>query len=154
MGFDFTGFGSVADLAKTIVDRVAPQKMSEADRAQTQIGLQQLLTERDNTVDQSRRDVIVAELNQGDNYTKRARPTIVYVGLVFIGLVHVVFPMAAAFGSLAPGAEGIVLPAISLPTEFWWTWGGVTGAYSIGRSAEKRGVKNKLVGMITGAGGI
>jgi len=147
MEIDLTGIGSVANAAKAIANKFLPDKMSEADKAQAQLGIQGLLTERDNTVDKSRRDIIVAELNQGDNYTKRARPTIVYGGLVFIGLVHVVFPMLKAFFQ-------IDTPEISLPSEFWWTWGGVTGAYSLGRSAEKRGVKNKLVGAITGMGGI
>lgn len=147
MGIDFTGIGSVADAAKTIVNKLLPDKMSEAEKATAQLGIQQLLTARDNTLDQARRDVIVAELNQGDNYTKRARPTIVYGGLVFIGLVHVVFPMVAAF-------TNITTPDLALPPEFWWTWGGVTGVYSLGRSAEKRGVKNKLVGAVTGVGGL
>lgn len=144
---DLTGLGSVANAAKTIVNKFLPDKMSDADRAQAELGIQELLTQRDNTVDAARRDVIVAELTQGDNYTKRARPTIVYAGLAFVGLVHVVFPIANAL-------TGIAAPDITLPAEFWWTWGGVTGVYSLGRSAEKRGTKNKLVGMATGFGGV
>ena len=144
---DLTGLGSVADFAKTVVNKFKGDKMSEAEQAQAQLGVQELVAQRDITLDNARRDIIVAELNQGDNYTKRARPTIVYGGLVFICLVHVVFPMLKAFFQ-------IDTPEISLPSEFWWTWGGVTGAYSLGRSAEKRGVKNKLVGMATGMGGI
>jgi len=147
MEIDLTGIGSVANAAKAIANKFLPDKMSEADKAQAQLGIQGLLTERDNTVDKSRRDIIVAELNQGDNYTKRARPTIIYAGLVFIGLVHVVFP-------ILKGLLQINTPELTLPSQFWWSWSGVSGIYALGRSAEKRGVKNKLVGMITGSGGL
>lgn len=79
----------------------------------------------------SRSKVLVAELQQSDKYTKRARPSIIYVGLFVIVFNYVlVQPIMALFGH--PDFVPINLPAL-----FWATWGGITGTYSIGRSLEK-----------------
>lgn len=143
MGFDLTGIGSVADAAKTIANKFFPDKMGDGERAKAELELQKILSERDNKLADSKKAVMVAELNQSDQYTKRARPTIIYAGLVFIFMVHVLFPiMFVCFGK--------ELPKLTLPEQFWWAWGGVCSVYAIGRSAEKGGAKNKLIGMITG----
>lgn len=143
MAFDLTGIGSVADAAKTIANKFFPDKMGDGERAKAELELQKILSERDNKLAESKKEIMVAELNQGDNFTKRARPMIIYSGLAFIFLVHVFFPIAyVAFGNEAP--------ELSLPTDFWFAWGGCCSVYTIGRSAEKGGAKNKLVGMITG----
>lgn len=92
---------------------------------------------------QAKERVIVAELNQGDNYTKRARPTIIYAGL------FIIFANWLASAVAAIGWPAVDLPP--LPTELWVTWGAVTGTYAIGRSAEKRGVGNGLTRAITGS---
>ena len=64
------------------------------------LAVETLLQKRDSEVEQTIRAelgakerVLVAELNQGDNYTKRARPTVVYAGLLFIGINYVLFPI-------------------------------------------------------------
>ena len=82
-------------------------------------------------------------MNQGDSYTKRARPTIVYSGLLFIFFVHVLFPMVSWFKSTT-------LPELALPTEFWWAWTGVYSIWIVGRSTEKNGISNKVTSLITG----
>ena len=81
--------------------------------------------------------IIVAELNQSDNYTKRARPTVIYAGLAFITWNYCVAP-ALGWGSFP------------LPQEFWLGWSGIVATYSIGRSAEKRGTRDKLTGNPVG----
>lgn len=144
MGIDLTGIGSVADFASTLVKRVFPPKMTDAEKATAQIRLQDMLEKRESSLIDAQKSIIVSEMQQGDNFTKRARPTLVYCGLLFIFLVHVLFPIAAFF-------TGKPMPAsLGLPPEFWWAWSGVCGAWIIGRSAEKRGVTGKLVNMITG----
>ncbi len=143
---DFTGIGSVADAARTIVNKFLPDKMGDGERAKAELQLQKLLSKRDTAVVESKKAVLVAELNQSDNYTKRARPTVVYAGLVFIFIVHVLFPIVAF-------CCGNDLPELTLPKEFWIAWGGICSVWVIGRSAEKRGVKNKVVNLITGSGG-
>ena len=140
---DLTGLGSVADAAKTIVNKFLPDKMGDGEKAKAELELQALLADRDKAVLEAKKTVMVAELNQSDVYTKRARPTIVYSGLFFIFLVHVVFPiMSYVFG----GQPHVV----DLPEQFWWAWGGLCSVYAVGRTAEKNGAAGKVVSTITG----
>ena len=143
MGLDLTGIGSVADFAGTLVKRFFPPKMTDAEKAQAQVQIQEMVEKRVASLVDAQKSIIVSEMQQADNYTKRARPTLVYAGLFFIFLVHVLFPIAAFFTSKP-------MPTVSLPAEFWWAWSGVCGVWVLGRSAEKRGAANKLVNMITG----
>lgn len=143
MGLDITGLGSVADFAKTIVNKIFPDKLSDGEKAQASIAIEQLVTQRETTLIEAQKSVIAAELAQDDNYTKRARPTIVYCGLAFIFLVHVFFPMTAYF-------TGKPMPTLTLPEEFWWAWGGVCSVWVWGRSMEKQGASNSLITAITG----
>ena len=143
MSFDLTGIGSVADAARAIIDKFLPDKMGDAEKAQAKLQLQELLSRRETGIIEAHKQVLVAELNQGDAFTKRARPTVVYAGLVFILLVHVVFPMMSFFME-------IDAPSLTLPGEFWWTWGGICSVWSVGRSMEKRGVSGTVTGLITG----
>ncbi len=148
---DLTGLGPIADFAKSIVDRFFPPAMSEEDRTKAAMELQQLLAARENAVMDAQKAIMVAELSQGDNYTKRARPTVVYVGLVFIALVHVVMPMAAWIWLAVKGSPlDTLMPDLKLPHEFWWAWAGICSTWVVGRSFEKSGVRNKLVQTITG----
>jgi hypothetical protein len=94
---------------------------------------------------QARRDVLTAELQQGDNFTKRARPTVVYAGLVFIGINYVIVPAIAHLAG-KPLANGF----LPLPTDFWVAWGGIVATWSIGRSFEKTGASNRITRLITG----
>ena len=146
---DLTGVGSVTNFAKGIMDRFWPAKMDEGEKAATQLKLVEALEAREASVISSQKDIIVAEMNQGDTFTKRARPSIVYFGLAAIGLNHVVLPWVAWFAVEIFGKEA-TLPSIELPTEFWYTWGGVCSIWIWGRSKEKMGSKDKLLSMITG----
>jgi hypothetical protein len=138
-----TGIKSVSELAKGIIDRIWPPEADANEKLKAQVQIEAMLQQRENLLVDSTREIIVAEMNQGDSYTKRARPTIVYSGLAFIFLVHVFFPIAAFF-------TGEAMPEISLPAEFWWTWGGVCSVWVYGRSMEKRGSHDKLTKLITG----
>ena len=149
MGLDLTGIGSVADFAGTLVKRFFPPKMTDADKATAQIQLQDMLGKRESALVEAQKSIIVSEMQQGDNFTKRARPSIVYFGLAAIGLVHVLLPIAAWL-VIALTDTSIEMPDIALPGQFWATWGGVCGVWIIGRSVERRGVTGKMVSMITG----
>jgi hypothetical protein len=150
MGLDFTGIGSVAELAKGLINRFFPPSMSEAEKAAAQIQIEQMLEQRETALIDMQRQVITAEMGQGDNFTKRARPSIVYFGLGAIGLVHVLLPMLAWLVLTIKG-NPIELPHIQLPEQFWYTWGGVCSIWVIGRSAEKRGKSGEMLSLITGA---
>jgi len=150
MGLDLTGIGSVADLAKSLVDRFLPPSMSEAQKAQKQLELQELLQRREDAVLEAKKAIMVAELQQGDAYTKRARPSVIYAGLAFIGINHVLLPLVGYLAVLVRGEALPQMPSLSLPAEFWMAWGGICTTWVIARSAERRGIKNKLINLITG----
>ncbi|MBU4274001.1 MAG: holin family protein [Planctomycetes bacterium] len=150
MGIDLTGLGSVANLAKGLVDRFFPPAMSDTEKAAAQIQIEQMLEQRETALIDMQRSVITAEMAQGDNYTKRARPSIVYFGLGAIGLVHVLLPVLAWLILTLMGRP-IDLPKIELPEQFWFTWGGVCSIWMIGRSAEKRGQSGQMLSLITGS---
>lgn len=153
MGFDLTGLGSLADLATSLVNRFLPPSATEAEKLAATTQVQQMLETREMAVLDAQKAIVTAEMAQGDNYTKRARPTIVYAGLVAIFLVHVFLPITAWITLLATSRPLANMPAIALPEQFWATWGGVCGIWIIGRSVERAGASNKLVRMITGKGG-
>jgi hypothetical protein len=92
---------------------------------------------------EAKAQVIKAEMESGDNFTRRARPTVVYVGLAAIVVNHVLAPWVSHLW-------GAGVPDISLPPEFWWAWSGVVSVWFIGRSAERRGAQSKLVKQLTG----
>ena len=67
--------------------------------------------------------MLVAELSQGDLYTKRARPSVVYFGLVLI-LIQALL--------LYLGKEPLPIPDV-----FWMGWSAIVASYGVGRSFEK-----------------
>ena len=128
------GIVSVFNPIRDIIDNVST---TDEER----LHYQNLLTKAENKLEakyidlekkalDSKKEIITAELKQDDNYTKRARPTIVYGGLLILFLNHVALPWIAYF-------TGQQLPTIDLPSEFWLAWGGVTGVYAFGRTKEK-----------------
>ena len=124
--------------------------LSGEEKQAFQVKMESLLQKRDSEVEQtiraeldSKTRIIEAEMASGDNFTKRARPTVVYIGLAIIVLNYCVSPiMTTAFGN--------EIVELVLPTEFWVAWGGIVATWSVGRSAEKRGTRNKLISAITG----
>jgi len=157
------GIGSIIEQTGKLVDQF---HLSEGEKKQFQLQLEALLQQRDAQVEESaraemdaRQKVIVAELQQDDAYTKRARPSVVYAGLAFIFLNYVLIPgIQYVTGHPAlkctPGGQDTschIEAGITLPQEFWWAWAGVVGTWSIGRSFEKVGVSNKATRMITGS---
>ncbi|MGQ1785091.1 MULTISPECIES: 3TM-type holin [unclassified Saccharicrinis] len=90
----------------------------------------------------AQKEIIVAELKQDDKYTKRARPTVVYVGLFFIllevfGLRHLILNSL----DLGNNALEIIESSDSIFKVFLAAWAGVVGVYAVGRSVEKRGTR-------------
>lgn len=94
------------------------------------------------------KDVIVAELRQSDLYTKRARPTVIYAGLVFILLE--LFGIRVAVLQYFQATPAIITSSTDILNSFFYAWGAVTGAYALGRSAEKRGISNTVTQLATG----
>ncbi len=86
----------------------------------------------------AKQNVLIAELQQGDNFTKRARPMVVYAGLAAIIWNYSIAPLWMA-------------DPMPLPIEFYAAWGGICTTWVIGRTAERRGATNKIVNLITGS---
>jgi hypothetical protein len=151
-----TGATEFAEGVAGIVDRfvTTPDERAEAQRAILELAEQrdQRREESARQTMQSRERVLVAELQQGDSYTKRARPSVVYVGLGVAVLQGVVTPWIEAVLRAFSDAD-FVMPAVSMPVEFWAGWAGIVATWSIGRSMEKRGAGNNVAGIITGSTG-
>lgn len=148
------GGGSIVDSIGGLADRFIE---TDDEKREFKLQVETLLQKRDSEIEQtlrqtlqSKEKILVAELNQGDSYTKRARPTVVYMGLVFIGINYVVFPLIGRIAN-GLGAEMDVSPLADLPSEFWMAWGGICATWSIGRSLEKRGTQNATTRAVTGS---
>jgi hypothetical protein len=140
--------GKVINAAGALVDRFV---QSPDEAAKMKLAFAQLIEARDSELETTIRvemdakaRVLEAELRQGDTFTKRARPSVVYGGLLLVFLNHVVLPWIAHFTSGAP-------PSIEIPAMFWTAWGGICATWVIGRTAEKRGAGNRLTSLITGS---
>jgi hypothetical protein len=135
------GIGNVADKFITTDDE------KNAFRLETL----KLIQQRDSEIEATARaeleaksKILQAELQQGDNYTKRARPTTVYFGLGVIFFNYCAVPLITLI-------KGVPIVTFELPTEFWVAWGGIVSTWVIGRSAEKRGSENRLTKVVTGS---
>jgi len=142
--------GSVGSLVQQVGDVADQFHLSGEEKQKFKLEMESLLQKRDSEIEESLRSelqakerILVAELTQGDSYTKRARPTVVYAGLVFIAFNYVIVPIISDL-------FGARMPAFELPAEFWYGWSGIVATWSVGRSFEKRGATGGVVRAITG----
>lgn len=149
------GAKGIIDGVGNIVDRFV---QTSDEKAAIMMEVERLANERFAQAEQSARttvdarmQVIVAELQHGDAYTKRTRPMIARWGLYAILWNYAIVPTLGVALAGWVGGE-IKITSIALPTEFWFAWGGIVGTYAIGRSFEKIGKKSKLVDAATGNG--
>jgi len=153
------GIGSLAEKLGGVADRFIHSK---DEQAQFKLDMETLLQQAGSELEQTMRAelgakerIMVAELTQGDNYTKRARPTVVYFGLALIAWNYSVVPFVGALTIYT-------VPLMPLPSEFWYAWGGIVATWSVGRTMEivatwsvgrtmeRRGAKNNLLTLVTG----
>jgi hypothetical protein len=142
------GLGSFAEKVGGVVDRFVHTKdekaavMIELEKMQHQAATELEVTMR--TELQTKERIMVAELTQGDSYTKRARPTVVYAGLVIIFVNYAIAPIVARFAGVTD------FPELNLPAEFWYGWSGIVATWSVGRTMERKGAKNNLLTVLNG----
>lgn len=136
--------GGVREVVQGVVGVVDEFHTSPEERAELEVKVGQIVTERMRVIEESARGrmemvarVIEAESKSGSRYTANARPTVVYVGLLIYAL-NAILPM---FGF----AE-----QIEIDPNFTYVWGGVCSVWVAGRSAEKMGQFNKVSSAITG----
>jgi hypothetical protein len=157
--------GPVAELAKGIMDKIWPPQADPNLKLQAQAVIEQAIQQRENALVTATQEIIVAEMAQGDTYTKRARPTVVYAGLGFILFVYILIPVIVKISmiallfmrsaaEIATMKDGIgqfsELASLTLPSEFWWAWSGVVGIWSIGRTFERKGQNGAVIEAIVG----
>jgi hypothetical protein len=142
--------GSIGGVVKEVGDVADKFHLSEEEKERFKLELEALLQKRDSEIEETLRSelgakerILVAELSQGDNYTKRARPTVVYAGLFFIFFNYCLVPLLCRW-------QGVSFEPLELPTEFWYGWSGIVMTWSVGRSFEKSGTSNRLTRAITG----
>ena len=142
--------GGVGDIVDKVGDTIDKFHLSGEEKQKLKMEMQKIIQQRESEIEatirqelSSKEKILVAELQQGDSYTKRARPTVVYAGLVFIFFNYILVPVAQSLF----GAEVAPFP---LPGYFWGAWGGIVGTWTIGRSFEKRGASSKLSRAVTG----
>ncbi len=97
--------------------------------------------------DTQKQALMVAEMSQGNDFTKNARPMVVYAGLFFIFIVHVVIPLLAF---ISP-EKSYNKTTFILPEQFWWAWSSVVSVWVLGRSYEKINAPNMISKIITGS---
>ncbi|CAA0111624.1 Uncharacterised protein [BD1-7 clade bacterium] len=148
--------GATGGFMKGIGDLVGKFVTTDKDKQAFMLAAEQLLQQRDAEIETTIRAeldaktrIIEAEMAQGDNYTKRARPTVVYFGLVVIAINHVLVPNAVQIINQV-SQTAVSYNTVNLPTEFWIAWGGICSAWVIGRSAEKRGQRSSVIQAVTG----
>ncbi len=143
--------GSVGTLVEKVGGVVDGFHLSGEEKQKFKVEMEALLQKRDSEIEetirtqlQAKERILVAELTQGDSYTKRARPTVVYAGLGFIFYIYCLVPVVAQIFNAQ-------MPMMELPTAFWAGWSGIVATWSIGRTVEKRGGGNRVTRAITGS---
>ena len=136
--------GGVGEIVESVGGVIDQFHTSKEEKHAMRMAVEQVVTERMAVVQKAAASrfemvasVIQSEMQSGDAYTKRARPTLVYFGMVMIFVNYLVVPM---FGN----------EAFELPLEFWAAWGGTVAIWSVGRSAERIGKGGKVTSAITG----
>lgn len=145
------GISSIIDSVKGVADTFIQTK---DEKAAYDLKVEEVITTRLTQMQESVRaqmnltmEVIKAEMASGDKFTQRARPTVVYFGLLIIAWNYAVLPMLTTVG--ADGAITHFTPVV-LPSDFWYAWGGIVSVWSAGRSAERIGVQGKVTQAVTG----
>jgi len=147
--------GGVSQVVDSLSGAIDNFTLTKQEKQEFKLQMQERLVQLDMEAEESyraeldaRTEIIKAEMAQGDLFTKRARPSIVYGGLLFIFIVYVLVPVLAFLF----GRDLAELSSLELPEQFWWAWGTVVGVYGVGRSAEKMGVSNRVTNLATGSG--
>jgi hypothetical protein len=147
--------GSLTGIINSVSGIIDRFTLSKEEKQEFKLEMQSRLMQKEKELEEtyrteleSRADIIKSEMAQGDRFTKRARPTIIYGGLISIFIVYVLVPVIAYMAGASPDD----MPGITLPDEFWWAWGTVVSVYGAGRSVEKIGVVNRATQLMTGSG--
>jgi len=106
----------VGGLLKPATELIDSLHTSEEEKSAAKLAMAQVVLGHASELEETYRTeilakerIMVAEVSSDDKYTSRARPTIVYAGLVALGVNHIILPWVAYFSTRN-------LPVIDLPT--------------------------------------
>ena len=140
------GVGATAEQIGNVVAKVSEGHLGKREmnlEIERLLNLREVaVAEQITAIIQAKERVIIAELQQEDKMTKRARPSVIYSGPVLAFILIVMHYIGHFTGQSIPPPDGIEW--------FVSAWAAAFSTYAIGRSAEKRGIKNKLTRAITG----
>lgn len=121
------------DPISLIVEAVAPlisKFVPDATQAQQIKGaIQQALVAQQGAILDATKSVMIADAQQDDKFTKRARPTVVYWSISFTTLIAIL----AMFGA----ADPVVAALKQIPTELWYLMTAGIGLFGASRGVEK-----------------
>jgi hypothetical protein len=131
--------GPVADMGKTLIERIFPDKEKQAaERAQAEIAMATLIQEGKIKEMATSMSAILAEAQSADPWTSRARPMFLYVMYIMIlsaipmGVLYAFRPDIAL--AVAHGAKAWL---DAIPEEMWWLFGAGYLGYAGVRMVEK-----------------
>lgn len=141
---DGTIIKGVSELLKSGFNLVDELHTSDEEKSEAKLKLQQMVLQHEQIMEstitqqiKSREAIIVAEMQNGDNFTKRARPAVIYTFLGIVVLNYCIFPTVGHFLKMP-------MPQLELPKEAWNFFTVAFSVYGVGRTWEK----------VKGAGGI
>jgi hypothetical protein len=140
------GFEKVVGSIGTVIDSLHTSKEEKAllENAKLQLVLAAQQAERELTVKLEEayladaanlREQVKLEVQSADWYVRRARPSIVWIGVVIVGFNLIGVPLGRMIASF--WRPDVVVEPMLLPTEFWWTWVTTALGYGAMRSFDK-----------------
>ncbi len=135
----------IGPLTKNIFGLVDKLHLSKQEKMEFKARAQSLVLEHEKEVGKTIRakeeatsNIIMAEVKQDDKYTKRARPTVIYVGIILIIWSYIITPILNEYLDMDIVNE--------IPDFFWYSWSGIVAVYAGGRSYEKSNKKGNASG--------
>lgn len=133
-------FGPLMDLGKTVIDRVFPDKISQArERAEAELKLAQLTQDEEFRKLQAQLSTILAEAQSSDPWTSRARPAFLYVIYILL-LTSLPIGILSAFKPdiAAAVAQGMKMWLAAIPEPLYALFAAGYLGYSGFRSWDKK----------------
>lgn len=131
--------GPIAELGKSLIDRIFPDKIAQAqERAKAELELAALTQSHEIKETEVQLSAIIAEAQSPDPWTSRARPSFLYV---MYTMILASIPMGVLF-SVHPDVASSVTTGVKLwleaiPEEMWWLFGAVYLGYTGARTIDK-----------------
>lgn len=117
---------TILGLIAPIINKLVPDA---AAQQQLQAQLQDALLKAQGDLLQASKEVMVADAQQDDKFTKRARPSVVYWSMAFASFIAI----AGLFGAAQP-----ILDALKqIPSDLWTLMTVGIGAFGVSRGVEK-----------------